>query len=181
MRDRRKAVPIPCTIFLFLLFPLTCRHHVKSQGLEFIKRTCRQTDDLAFCLTTLQAVNGSYGADLPGLDNIAVKLGIRNATSTLSLINVFLQRTRFGTPLNDYLEKCQEKYSYALISLRFAVDQLRNRAYGRVKSAVAESILNVDACDHQRINSPPLAKQNQDLRKLGDLALSIVKLIGFAG
>ncbi|XP_031481015.1 putative invertase inhibitor [Nymphaea colorata] len=181
MRNQRQRIPIPHTIFFFLLFPLTSLQYVKSQGLDLIKRTCRQTDDFDFCLTTLQAVNGSYSADLAGLENITVTLGIRNATSTLYLINVLFQRTRWGTPLSDYLEKCEEMYSYALISLRFAVDQLRKRAYAQVRSAIAESIVNVVGCDDQKIYSPPLAKQNQDLMKLGELALSILKLTGYQG
>ncbi|KAF3772581.1 putative invertase inhibitor [Nymphaea thermarum] len=155
--------------------------HVNGEeGIQFIKKTCKQTLDYSFCLTTLQADNRSFHANLTGLDAIAMEMGLKNATSTLSYISKLLnQKTDPYT--KACLKDCKELYSSTIDSFKSGIENLGAKRYDDVNVEISAAMTNADTCETGFTDgdggASPLTKQNQNLMNLGSLALAILKLI----
>nr|VVV81265.1 unnamed protein product [Nymphaea colorata] len=171
---------IMCILFFLAFFSASSVHVNGEEGIEFIKKTCNQTLDYSFCLTTLQADNRSSHANLTGLDVIAMEMGVKNATSTLSYISKLLKQ-KTDPYTKACLKDCNELYSSSIDSFKSGIENLGAKRYDDVNVDISAAMTNVDTCETGFTDgnggASPLTKQNQNLMNIGSLTLAILKLI----
>ncbi|KAF3795782.1 putative invertase inhibitor [Nymphaea thermarum] len=115
-----------------------------------------------------------------GLDAIVMEMGVTNATSTLSYISKLLtQKTDPYTKAR--LKDCNELYSNTIDSFKSGIENLGAKRYDDVNMEISAAMTNADTCETGFTEgdggASPLTKQNQNLVKLGGLALQILELI----
>ncbi|KAK6935048.1 Pectinesterase inhibitor domain [Dillenia turbinata] len=148
---------------------------------NLVDKTCKKcinsTVSYNFCLTSLQAVPISNYSNLPGLALIAMELGIKNCTTTISTIKKLIGSKYFD---RQSLEDCLELYSDASVVLGDSIRAFLSGLYESVIRWLSGTMVAATACEDQFLvagNPSPLTKENYSLIQLTDIAICITKLI----
>ncbi|CAN6486448.1 unnamed protein product [Victoria cruziana] len=172
---------IICIFFLLGIFSVSLvRVNGSEEGIEFLEKTCNRTLDYDFCLTTLQADQRSYRANITWLGYISIDLGIKNATSALSYISKLLKQ-KTDPYTKACLKDCKQLYSSAIDSLKSGAESLKAERYDDVNVEISAAMTDADTCEtgftDREGGASPLTKENQNLMNLGSLGLAILELI----
>ncbi|KAF3792888.1 hypothetical protein EJ110_NYTH10680 [Nymphaea thermarum] len=135
---------------------------VGAEGIELLKKPCKQKEDYNFCFTTLQTDSRSRHANLFGLNITAMEIVIKKVTSTLSYISQLLKQKT---------DRCTK------LTLEFGIEELRAKQYHDVNWKISGVIETADFCQSGLTpggcgGAAALTRQNQNLKNLGNLALS---------
>ncbi|CAL5330147.1 unnamed protein product [Camellia sinensis] len=106
------SLPIPTLLTLFLLLliqpPFTAAH--KTTSISLITETCNRTKFPQICISTLEADNRSFTANLSSLCGIATQQSAAKANLTLSKVTELLKNsTEYG--IWESLQVCQYVYN----------------------------------------------------------------------
>jgi len=166
-------------LFLFLLLHLQPQALVKGDA-TLIKKTCKNTNHYDLCFSSFKSDPSSTNADPKGLAVIMVGIGMANATSTSLYLSSQLLGTAEGST-KRVLKECAEKYSYANDALQASAQDLANEAYDYASVHITAASDYTNVCHnmfkrYQGLVYPPeLARREDDLKRICDVALGIVE------
>ncbi|XP_057511185.1 putative invertase inhibitor [Actinidia eriantha] len=180
--------------FSFLFFLLIIPHENFSPvtGLpdDLVNTTCKQCADKStvfnydFCLTSLQPIPTSHVTNLQGLALFAMELALGNVTNTFWSIEKMLTSGRFDPYSLGCLKDCFELYGEGVSMLVNSIGVFLHEQYDAANVLLSAVMETASTCEEgfkeKEGEVCPLAEENYNLFRLGDLALCTINLLSLA-
>uniref|UniRef100_A0A1D1Y9C7 Putative invertase inhibitor n=1 Tax=Anthurium amnicola TaxID=1678845 RepID=A0A1D1Y9C7_9ARAE len=169
-------------IMAFIKLGASARLLGEANGTDLITSTCRHTEHLDVCISTLQSHRDSRSADVKGLALVSVEACIAHAEGTLSYVKQLRGNGGEGYAA-ECLDDCLTEYSDALEDLRGSVGELQRGAYDSVNAMVSGAMTDSDTCEGGFGETPgyssPLTERNDYFSMLCSNSLAIAALLSF--
>ncbi|XP_050378305.1 putative invertase inhibitor [Argentina anserina] len=134
-----------------------------------------------FCVSSLEAVPESHGADLDQLVAITLNLTISNATSISSTISKLLIDKQFDKYAKDCLQDCLELYSDAVPTLQEAVGAFKAKDYSKANTEVSAAMDASSTCEDGFMEKKgevyPLKLENDNFCQLNVISLAFINTL----
>ncbi|XP_062029364.1 putative invertase inhibitor [Rosa rugosa] len=135
-----------------------------------------------FCVSSLEAIPKSHGADLEQLVALTLNFTISNATSINSTISKLLLDKKFDEYAKECLQDCLELYSDAVPTLQEAVGAFKAKDYGKANIEISAAMDASSTCEDGFMDKKgevyPLKRENDNFSQLNVISLAFINTLG---
>ncbi|KAK4780318.1 hypothetical protein SAY87_016424 [Trapa incisa] len=151
---------------------------------RLVQKTCKTTKYYDLCVSSLRSDPRSPSADTKGLALIMIGVATTNATATSSFLSSLAVSTTTVDPaLVKLLRDCAGKYSLSGSSLQDSAQDLAAESYDEAYLHIMAAQDYPNACHnafrqpHGQAYPPEIAQREDGLKRICDVALSIVDIL----
>ncbi|PIA32559.1 hypothetical protein AQUCO_04400034v1 [Aquilegia coerulea] len=179
-----------CYLILFLCLHIFQENTLLANACDvhIIDETCKECAETSphlsydFCVSSLQVVvPPDHTLNLQEVDILALELAIANATSTVANIENMLSNKAYDLYSILCLKDCLQLYSDVIPVLNGSIKAIQNRNYYIaniwISAAMDAALTCEDGFKEKEGEVSPLAKEDNDLYQLCDIALVISNLL----
>ncbi|XP_021722710.1 cell wall / vacuolar inhibitor of fructosidase 2-like [Chenopodium quinoa] len=158
------------SLILFLFINNTIK--VVQGDEDFIQKTCKNTQYIDLCISSLKSNPSSSNSDLKGLATIMVNIGIANASDTYAYLSsqhsqVPKSSGTSDTNMKNVYKLCASKYTYANDSLKSTLQDLSMENYDYASMHVMAASDYPNACHnafkrYRDMDYPTVLKVRED-------------------
>ncbi|KAJ7977908.1 putative Pectinesterase inhibitor [Quillaja saponaria] len=180
--------PISGIFLVLLLSQWSDQTHAKralelsTTSTDLIIQVCSRALQKDMCKNILESDPESKGADIHGLDKIALKTALTNATNINNQINQLLNKeSDVSDPkVEQGLSDCSKNYQDAIDQLEDSLAAIDSKGYNDVNTWVTAAIADAESCEQgfkdQKVKSP-ITPMNTLFSQLCNISLAITNVL----